>query len=227
MTARKWMYVVRGNGEGHSAFRDRMRNEVAPKLLSLGPDKLSLTLTESPPPKFALFPFKSDPVATFAVHDSQGEPSRFTEALSEGGGSVSGYEVEESFPVEYDKSWADGEATPAPILLTVLHKKKGITFDEYIKRWHGGHTPLSLEIHPLWYYQRNVIREPITQGADDCDGIVLEACPTKKDLLNPLRFFGGALKMLPNMIRVSNDIKGFLDMKKVETFYCTEYLLRS
>lgn len=221
------MYVLRGNGEAHGAFRQRMRNEVAPKLLSLGPDKLSLTLTENPPPKLALFPFKGQTVATFAVHDSQGEPSRFTEVLSRSAGNVSGYEVEESVPVEYQKSWADGEATPTPILLTVLHKKKGITFDEYIQRWHGGHTPLSLEVHPLWYYQRNVIREPITQGADACDGIVLEACPTKNDLLNPFRFFGGAFKMLPNMIRVSNDIRGFLDMKKVETFYCTEYLLRS
>lgn len=204
-----------------------MRDEVAPKLLSLGPEKLALTLTEAPPPKLALFPFKASTVATFAIHDAQDEPSRFTEVLSANGDTVSGYEVEESFPVTYDKSWADGEATPTPILLTVLHKKQGITFDEYIKRWHGGHTPLSLEIHPLWYYQRNVIREPITEGADACDGIVFEACPTKNDLLNPLRFFGGAFMMLPNMIRVANDIKGFLDMKKVETFYCTEYLLRS
>ena len=221
------MYVVRGNGESHADFRDRMRHEVAPRLLCLGPDKLSLTLTEQPPPRLALFPFKGEAVATFAIHDGEGEPSRFTEVPAESAHSVSGYEVEESFPVEYEKSWADGEATPTPILLTVLHKKHGITFEEYIERWHHGHTPLSLEIHALWYYQRNVIREPITQPADACDGIVLEACPTKADLLNPLRFFGGGFKMLPNMIRVANDIKGFLDMKKVETFYCTEYLLRS
>ncbi|MDH3728290.1 MAG: hypothetical protein OER77_12235 [Myxococcales bacterium] len=227
MTARKWIYVLRGNGESHAAFSERMRGEVSTRLLELGPTKLCLTLTEAPPPKVALFPFKSEPTAVFSVYDEQGDPSRFTEALADAASALSGYEVEESYPVAYDKSWNDGEPTPSPILVTVLHKKPGIDFDEYIKRWHGGHTPLSLEIHPLWYYQRNVIREPITQGADACDGIVLEACPTKSDLLNPARFFGGALKMVPNMLRVANDIKGFLDMRKVETFYCTEYHLRS
>jgi hypothetical protein len=56
---------------------------------------------------------------------------------------------------------------------------------------------------------------------------VLEACRTRGDLLNPARFFGGALMMIPNMLRVAKDINGFLDMKKTETFYATEYHLRS
>jgi len=223
---RKWIYVVRGEGDDYEAFGARMRGPVSQELLNRGASKLSLTLTEGPPPKLAIFPFRGGPVATFAIHDQQDDPSRFTEVLA-AEGAVSGYEVEESFPVAYEKSWADGQPTPTPILLTVLHKKPGISFDEYIQRWHGGHTPLSLQVHPLWYYQRNVIREPITEGAEACDGIVLEGCPTKRDLLDPTRFFGGVWSMVPNMMRVAKDIKGFLDMKKVETFYCTEYLMRS
>jgi len=189
------MYVLRGNGESHQAWSDRMRNEVSPRLLDLEPSKLQLTVTEAPPPKVA--------------------------------SSVSGYEVEEAYPVAYDKAWSDGEPTPSPILLTMLRKKGGISSEEFIRRWHDGHTPLSLEIHPLWYYQRNVIREPVTQGADASDGIVLEACRTRGDFLNPARFFGGALKMVPNMLRVAKDVSGFLDMRKTETFYATEYHLRS
>jgi hypothetical protein len=109
----------------------------------------------------------------------------------------------------------------------MLRKKTGIETDEYLRRWHQGHTPLSLEVHPLWYYQRNVVRGPVTGGADPSDGIVLEACRTRGKLLNPASFFGGALKMVPNMLRIMNDINGFLDMKKTETFYATEYHLRS
>jgi hypothetical protein len=135
--------------------------------------------------------------------------------------------VEEAYPVPYDKAWSDGEPTPSPILLTMLRKKPGISPNEFIERWHEGHTPLSLVVHPLWYYQRNVVCKAVTEGADPSDGIVLEACRTRSDLLNPARFFGGALKMVPNMVRVANDIKGFLDMKKTETFYATEYHLRS
>ena len=221
------MYVLRGDGESHQAWADRMRNEVSRTLLDLGPSKLQLTVTEAPPPKLALFPFKSQPIAIFNVYDEAGDHSRFSDALQNVAGSVSGYEVEEAYPVAYDKAWSDGEATPSPILLTMLQKKAGISTDEFIRRWHDGHTPLSLEIHPLWYYQRNVVREALTDGADPSDGIVLEACRTRGDLLNPARFFGGAFKMVPNMLRVANDVKGFLDMKKTETFYATEYHIRS
>ena len=227
MGERKYIYVLRGGGESHEGWGHRMRHEVAPRLLALGPDKLQLTVTESAPPKASLFPFKREPIAIFNIHDSAGDPSRYTETLQNAAASVSGYDVEQAYPVDYEKTWRDGEPTPSPILLTMLHKKPGISAEEYIRRWHGGHTPLSLEIHPLWYYQRNVVRAPVTEDAEPSDGIVLEACPTRGDLLNPARFFGGALKMVPNMLRVAKDIKGFLDMKRTETFYATEYHLRS
>lgn len=220
------MYVLRGNGESHVAWSGKMW-ALGRQLLNLGPTKLQMTLTEAPPPKMALFPFKHEPIAIFNVYAEGDDPSRFTSALRGAADSVSGYVVEEAYPVAYDKAWSDGEPTPSPILLTMLRKKAGVSTDEFLDRWHNGHTPLSLEVHPLWYYQRNVIVEPITEGAEPSDGIVLEACPTRSHLLNPTRFFGGALKMVPNMLRVANDIKGFLDMKKTETYYATEYHLRS
>jgi len=221
------MYVLRGDGEDHRAWAARMREDVARRVLALRPHKLQLTVTEARPPKPSFFPFKSQPIAIFNVYDRTEEPARFSDALRGAAPSVSGYEVEETYPVAYRKAWPDGDPTPSPILLTMLRKKPGIETDEFIRRWHQGHTPLSLKIHPLWYYQRNVVREPVTERADTSDGIVLEACPTRADLLNPARFFGGPLKMVPNMLRVANDIKGFLDMKRTETFYATEYHLRS
>ena len=200
---------------------------LAARILELEPSKLQLTLTDAPPPKISLFPFKDETIAIFNVYDSSDDPSRFTAVLDDAAASVSGYEVQEAYPVAYDKAWSDGEPTPSPILLTMLHKKPGVGYEDFIDRWHNGHTPLSLEVHPLWYYQRNVIVKPITDGAEPSDGIVLEACKTRGDLLNPTRFFGGTLKMVPNMLRVAKDINGFLDMKKTETFYATEYHLRS
>lgn len=221
------MYVLRGNGESHAAWAERMRHDLAPRLLELGPSKLQLTVTEAPPPKLSLFPFRRDLIAIVNVYDDGDDPSRFTEALRGAAKSVSGYEVEEAYPVTYERAWGDGEPTPSPILLTMIRKRRGVDTDEFIRRWHDGHTPLSLEIHPLWYYQRNVVRETVIDGSETSDGIVLEACRTRGDLLNPVRFFGGGLKMVPNMLRVANDIKGFLDMKKTQTYYATEYHLRS
>ncbi len=225
MAERKWIYLLRGRGESHAAFGARMRNDISRRLLELEPARLELTVTDAPPPKLTLFPFEREPIAIFNIHAD--DPSRFTEALKGAAPSLSAYEVEESYPVRLEKTWGDGEATPKPILLTLLHKKPGISEDEFVRRWHQGHTPLSLEVHPLCYYQRNVVRAPLTAGAEPSDGIVMEACPTRADLLNPARFFGGALKMVPNMLRVAKDINGFLDMKKTETYYATEYRLRS
>lgn len=226
MADRKWVYVLRGNGERHAAWGERMK-QVASELLDLGPTRLQLTVTESPPPKVSLFPFKRSPIAIFNVYDEVDAPTRFSNVLGGAAAEVSGYDVAETYPVTYEKTWSDGEPTPSPILLTMLRKKDSVSQDEYIRRWHQGHTPLSLEIHPLWYYQRNVIIEPITPRAEPSDGIVLEACRTRADLLNPTHFFGGTLRMIPNMLRVAKDVSGFLDMKKTETFYATEYHLRS
>ena len=221
------MYVLRANGESHGAWAERMRHEVSQAVLGLGPSKLQLTVTDAPPPRLSLFPFKRRPIAIFNVYDEADDPSRFTELLCDAASTVSGYEVEEAYPVAYERTWNDGEPTPSPILLTMLHKKASVATDEFISRWHDGHTPLSLEVHPLWYYQRNVIVKPVIDGSKASDGIVLEACRTRGDLLNPARFFGGGLKMVPNMLRVATDIHGFLDMKKTETYYATEYHLRS
>ena len=49
----------------------------------------------------------------------------------------------------------------------------------------------------------------------------------KRDLLTPSRFFGGRLMMVPNMIRVWADIRGFLDVSNIEVYYATEYHLKS
>ncbi|MCP5112099.1 MAG: hypothetical protein GY953_14815, partial [bacterium] len=97
MGARKWMYVLRGNGESHQAWADRMRNEVSRQLLALEPSKLQLTVTEAPPPKLALFPFKSQPIAIFNVYDEGGDHARFSEVLQNAASSVAGYEVEEAY----------------------------------------------------------------------------------------------------------------------------------
>ena len=64
MGERKWMYVLRGNGESHAAWSDQMRT-LGRQLLNLGPTKLQMTLTEAPPPKMTLFPFKHEPIAIF------------------------------------------------------------------------------------------------------------------------------------------------------------------
>jgi hypothetical protein len=105
--------------------------------------------------------------------------------------------------------------------VTLFKKKSDIDFATFIDRWHNGHTPLSLEIHPMWNYSRNVVKKAVG-GCIHYDGIVEEHFRTRSDLLNPLKFFGHPLTMIPNMWRVYSDVKGFLDYPTIATYLATE-----
>ena len=112
-------------------------------------------------------------------------------------------------------------------MLTLLHRRAGLTDSEFLRRWHDGHSPLALEIHPLWNYVRNVVEAPVLPGSPLLCGIVEEQVRTRSELLDPVRFFGGRLWMVPNMLRVLVDVRGFLDLGALENYLVTERWLRS
>ncbi|MEQ9423556.1 MAG: EthD domain-containing protein [Cyclobacteriaceae bacterium] len=199
-------------------FREKVF-EVA-NLLADAPEvtKLKIVISEDRPLKFSIIPFSNKKVAVVSVHSDANVEME----------SIAGqhFSASEAIPVSYHKSWPDGEPTPGVCLLTFFKKKKDLDYDEFISRWHNGHTPLSLKIHPLWNYNRNVVRR-LSNEFEDYDGIVEEQMASKKDLLNPFRFFGNPLVIIPNMMRVYFDIKGFIDYPSIETYLATEYWLKS
>ena len=111
-------------------------------------------------------------------------------------------------------------------MLTLLHRRAGLTDAEFLRRWHDGHSPLALEIHPLWNYVRNVVESPVLPGSPPLCGVVEEQCRTRGELLDPVQFFGGWLQMVPNMVRVYGDVRGFLDVPALENYLVTERWLR-
>ena len=50
---------------------------------------------------------------------------------------------------------------------------------------------------------------------------------TDADLLNPFRFFGNPLVIIPRMIAVYRDTKSFLDYRGIETYFAREVVVRS
>ena len=133
----------------------------------------------------------------------------------------------EALPVAYIKDWPDGEQTLGVCLLTLFSKKKNINYDTFIDRWHNSHTPLSLRYHPLWNYVRNVVDERLTPDAAIFDGIVEEQVRKTSDLLNPFKFFGHPLVILPRMLAVYVDTKSFIDYPSMETFLASEHIIKS
>lgn len=195
-----------------------------PLLKSSAVASLKYTLTDQEPPRGSVIPFGKTKIAAVRIgwKDTPGENP--FKGMPECAGS---YHVDEALPVAYTKDWPDGQRTPGVCLLTLFRKKPSIDYDTFIDRWHNGHTPLSLKIHPLWHYSRNVVNTRWEEEDPWYDGIVEEHCRTKRELLNPTIFFQNAWMMLPNMIRVYFDVKSFLDYNAVEPYYTSEFILKS
>jgi hypothetical protein len=90
-----------------------------------------------------------------------------------------------------------------------------------------GHTPLSLRLHPLWNYNRNVVSNTLSGQSLWYDGIVEEQFKKPSDLLNPFIFFGPPLKVPLHMYQVWMDTRSFIDMKKIETYLTVEIHFKS
>jgi len=86
---------------------------------------------------------------------------------------------------------------------------------------------MAMRIHPLWSYIRNVVETAVIEGSPPIDGIVEEHCRSLRDITNSARYFGGAFRMIPNMVRVGLHSNKFLQLSAVENYLVTEYHIRS
>lgn len=225
----KYQYVVWGHAsQPRSVFKAAIEEQLVPGLLAAGVAKLKLTIAAREPPRWALIPFGRVPVVLISVWGEEAsagdEAARLVTAT---GCRAGGYRVSESTPRAYQRDWPDGEETPGVGLLTLFNRKRGLSDEGFIARWHGSHTPLSLRIHPLWSYLRNEIEATMLDGSPRFDAIVEEHFAAAEDLLRPTRFFGGAWHAVPNMARVAWDISRLIDLGSMETYLASEYHLRS
>jgi hypothetical protein len=222
---RKEIYLVRGSEkEDYRIFTDRMLQTAITTAKKINPGALKISLTQEPPPKISVIPFKKSKLAVFSVYKEDHDK---VDLIMNSGGFAGAFTAEEALPVAYEKTWTDGEPTPGVCLLTLFNRKPGIDYDTFLNRWHNGHTPLSLKIHPLYNYNRNVVVQKISDHPAWYDGIVEEQTRTRSELLNPFKFFGNGLEIVGNMISVYNDTRSFLDYKKIETYLAMEYHILS
>ena len=221
----KEIYLVRGTvRESYPEFYSRINTLAFAVTKEVNPEALKFTITTGAPPRLTIIPFKRSKIAAISVYKSNPKP---VEALREAEGFYGAYRVTEALPVAYQKNWQDGEPTPGACLLTLFSKKKSIDYETFIHRWHNGHTPLSLRIHPLWNYVRNVVNEGLYKNSAWFDGIVEEQVQKSADLLNPFRFFGNPLIIIPRMLIVYSDTKSFIDYPGMETYLAAEYHIKS
>ena len=222
---RKEIYLIKGlENESYKEFSNRILSISKLTVGKMETMAIKLSITDKPPPKFSIIPFKKNKVAALSLsHSGEG----FDEKLIQAEGFSGAFCVDEALPVYYEKNWPDLQATPGVCLLTLFRQKQGIDYNTFIHRWHNSHTPLSLKIHPLWNYNRNIVKDRHPANINDWDGIVEEQFKTQAELLNPIKFFGNPFVMFYHMWQVYWDTKSFLDYKTIEPYFATEIHIKS
>ena len=222
---RKEIYLIQGSGnEDYKAFTTRIAGLVEYIEETFKPSRLKYTITAKAPPTLSIIPFSKKKLAAVSIEHESNEP---VYGLMDADGFYGAYRVTEALPVSYQQEWPDGEPTPGACLLTLFSQKKNIDYPTFIDRWHNSHTPLSLRYHPLWNYNRNVVEERLNDTSKTFNGIVEEQVRQTSDLLNPFKFFGNPLVILPRMIHVYLDTKSFIDYSSMETYLVSEYIIKS
>jgi len=221
----KEIYILKSQlSEDYKRFKNRMFNLCNAVTEKYEPESLKTCLTVKPPPRISVIPFKREKIAVISLTR---KTNSSIDMITQEKGFTGSYQVEEAIPVAYEKSWKDGNPTPGVCLLTLFHKKPGLDQETFINRWHHSHTPLSLRLHPLWNYNRNVVNSISSEDSKWYDGIVEEQFQKPSDLLNPFVFFGPPLKVPLHMYQVLKDTRSFIDMRRIETYLTTEIHFKS
>ncbi len=216
----KSISIIRGfKDESYSDFHSRIK-KIIDQIKSFPTHKLHYTITLEVPPNISVIPFSKEKIAMISF-TSGGKG--LLDTVQKAGGYAGTFYVTEALPIAYAKDWQDGVATPGVCLLTLFRQKKGIDYDTFIERWYNGHTPLTLKIHPIYHYNRNEVTEALGDPPVLYDGIVEEHCRSRKELMNPFKFFAKSGFAPVNMIKTYFDVKSFIDYGSIETYLVTEY----
>jgi hypothetical protein len=160
--------------------------------------------------------------------ESIDERQPILDAIASAGCTTHAFLVTESVPLAYASVPAE-RPSPGVSLLTLFHKRDGLSDEEFYANWHGVQTPLSFELHPITLYMRNSIARALTPGAPPFRGIVEESVPSLEDLLDFDRFYsaGGDADELKRRMERSMEVHdSFTDMATLQMVPCREDLFK-
>ena len=163
------MYVVWKEPEAAvEDLRERLLEDVGPALLRLTAGEVVVNVADTgaafggAPPEVAAA--NAAALLSFWLDDLDDRTAAEKE-IAPLGARHSGFLVDQAIPRDYDRrTWPDGARTPGAKLLSLFPKPARLSDEQFFGHWFGSHTPLSLEVHPLWRYVRNVVESPAHPG---------------------------------------------------------------
>jgi hypothetical protein len=208
-------------------FKDFIINTLIPSIMKRKPDNCKLTISALEQPTVTILPLKRNAFAMISLTGV--DPAAILKELKlhqNADRSIYGYEVHESPYLLSERTWDYGMETPGLILLTMFQQKQGLERKKFMQIWFGEHSPMSIIVHPLKNYIRNVVIGHETGNAPKIDAIVEEHFGEDRYLLNPVRMFGGIKKFLPAMLAVQRHVSTFINMSNIRNYICKEYLFK-
>lgn len=219
--------------------REVLIDECAAAILAHSVNSLTIAVDDefstvkSPAPKW----YKGDPlVALVSVgFDDTGAWQSVHQCLMDAGFRVGVYRADQSIYKDYGdnshfnkRDWPDGDRSPSVLAVTLLTRPKKLDHAEWIRRWHGGMSPVSERLQPRAKYVRNVVMGLLTDDTPEYDGIVEEAWPSAEHITNQYLFYcaSNPFQLVSHMAQMIRVITRFHQMRKIRTVTMSEYLMR-
>lgn len=228
-----------GGPRDRAARRALLVSDLAPELVSDGATRVQLCVADEVSAVRGPSPFHPagpDPVAliTLWIEDADAALARIRGA----GFTTHAWRASRDVYTDYGehpafdraRDWPDGQRSPTVTSVNCLERPASIDLDTWIARWHGRMSPVSAAIQPRVRYVRNLLLEPLTEGAPAWQAIVEEVWPTPSHVGNPFLFYGAGwnpLLLVWNMIRVVAAVFSFLRPWRVRAVMMSEYFIHT
>ena len=232
----KLLYAFWRGNEGAAALRDRFMAEAAPRIKSLGAERLQVNVAD--------FDDMTGAIANFAIASLDPRPDGIVafwlttawrrepveRVLRATFARIAGYVVAESTILRnVEQPGREGERTTGFSQVTFLQVPPRLSAAQWRRIWFEEHTQVAIDTQANFRYVQNVVVMPLAVDCPRIDGIVEECFPLA-GLRDAAVFFGAAGDPAEHLRRAAlmqQSCEKFIDFDKLDVIATSEYMLHS
>lgn len=225
----KVIYALRG---GPADLGERLRGEVAARLLDLGAHHLTINVVDEHVARAAGLRMASSgrplvaAVSMRVPSADDGPRAPFDDAVALAGAEVAAYLVDETVPLPH-RALADAPLGRVAGMAQVVcfRRRPDLTHEAFLDRWLGHHTQVAIDTQRTFSYVQNVVVRALTAGADPWDAIVEECFPAEA-MDDPAVFFdavGDPDRLARHQSAMFESVQSFIDLSAIDVVPTSRY----
>lgn len=219
-------------GTAPAELGERVRGEVAARLLDLGVHRLSVNVADHLVAPAAGLRMASSPTPAdtlvCAWIDSATDHLRapFDQAVAIAGGTQAAYLVTESVPLAHQADPASpGGRVDGLAQVAFFRRPEGQPVDEWLGLWLDHHTQVAIDTQDTFSYVQNVVTRVLTPGATPWHAIVEECFPSAA-MADPAVFFdavGDPERLARHQQVMFESVQRFIDLSSIDVIPTSRY----